>query len=111
VELFRQHFRRDLRGGRFQMEFAMSAQEALTRIAGLLESSLILIPSDINMPGMTGLEMLPEVKKLRPDVPVIMITAYGDPETKQRARERRAEGLLTKPVDSNTRCRTPRSFR
>jgi CheY-like chemotaxis protein len=99
AELFRQHFRRDLRAGRFQMEFASSAREALARIAGLLESSLILILSDINMPGMTGLEMLPEVKKLRPDVPVIMITAYGDAETKRRALELGAEGLLTKPMD------------
>ena len=99
AELFRQHFRRDLRAGMFQMEFAISARAALARIAGLLESSLILILSDINMPGMTGLEMLPEVKKLRPDVPVIMITAYGDVETKRRALELGAEGLLTKPID------------
>jgi CheY-like chemotaxis protein len=98
-ELFRQNFRRDLRAGRFQMEFATSAREALACIAGLLESSLILILSDINMPGMTGLEMLPEVKKLRPDVPVIMITAYGDAETKRRALGHGAEGLLTKPID------------
>jgi len=99
AELFRQQFRRDLRAGRFRMEFAMSAPEALARIAGLRESSLILILSDINMPGMTGLEMLPEVKKIRPDVPVIMITAYGDAETRRRAIERGAEGLLTKPID------------
>ena len=99
AELFRQQFRRDLRAGRFRMEFAMSAPEALARIVGLRESSLILILSDINMPGMTGLEMLPEVKKIRPDVPVIMITAYGDAETRRRALERGAEGLLTKPID------------
>jgi len=99
AELFRQQFRRDLRAGRFRMEFAISAPDALARIADLQESSLILILSDINMPGMTGLEMLPEVKKIRPDVPVIMITAYGDPETRRRAIERGAEGLLTKPID------------
>jgi CheY-like chemotaxis protein len=99
ADLFRQQFRRDLRAGRFQMEFAMSAPDALARIEGLLDSPLILILSDINMPGMTGLEMLPEVKKLRPDVPVIMITAYGDAETRLRAVERGAEGLLTKPID------------
>jgi CheY-like chemotaxis protein len=81
------------------MEFAISAPDALARIADSQESSLILILSDINMPGMTGLEMLPEVKKLRPDVPVIMITAYGDAETRRRAMERGAEGLLTKPID------------
>jgi CheY-like chemotaxis protein len=81
------------------MDFAISAADALARIAGTIEQSLILILSDINMPGMTGLEMLPKVRELRPDVPVIMITAYGDPETKRRAIEGGAEGLLTKPID------------
>ena len=97
--LFRQQFRRDLRAQRFVMDFAISANDALTRIAGTIEQSLILILSDINMPGMTGLEMLPKVRKMRPDVPVIMITAYGDPETKRKAIEGGAEGLLTKPID------------
>ena len=97
--LFRQHFRRDLRAERFAMDFAMSAPDALTRIAGTTEQSLILILSDINMPGMSGLEMLPKVRELRPDVPVIMITAYGDPETRRKAIEGGAEGLLTKPID------------
>ncbi|MET3837933.1 CheY-like chemotaxis protein [Bradyrhizobium sp. OAE829] len=60
---------------------------------------MILILSDINMPGMTGIEMLPKVREIRPEVPVIMITAYGDPETKRRAMERGASGLLTKPID------------
>jgi len=61
--------------------------------------TLLLILSDINMPGMTGLEMLPKVKQMRPDVPVIMITAYGDPETRRKAIEGGATGLLTKPID------------
>jgi CheY-like chemotaxis protein len=51
------------------------------------------------MPGMTGLELLPKAKALRPDVPVIMITAYGDAETKRKALENGAEALLTKPID------------
>jgi CheY-like chemotaxis protein len=97
--LFRQQFRRDLRAQRFMMDFANSAAEALTRIAGTIEQSLILILSDINMPGMTGLEMLPKVKQLRPEVPVIMITAYGDAETKRKAIASGASGLLTKPID------------
>ena len=97
--LFRQHFRRDLRAQRFVMDFAISAADALGRIADTIEQSLILILSDINMPGMTGLEMLPKVKEMRPDVPVIMITAYGDPETKRKAIEGGADGLLTKPID------------
>jgi CheY-like chemotaxis protein len=97
--LFRQHFRRDLRACRFTMEFAYSASAALDRIENAAEASLILILSDINMPGMSGLELLPKAKALRPDVPVIMITAYGDAETKRKALENGAEALLTKPID------------
>jgi CheY-like chemotaxis protein len=97
--LFRQQFRRDLRAQRFVMDFASSAAEALARIACAIEQPLILILSDINMPGMTGLEMLPKVKEIRPDVPVIMITAYGDAETKRKAIASGATGLLTKPID------------
>jgi CheY-like chemotaxis protein len=101
-DLFRQQFRRDLRAGRFTMEFAQSAAIALERIGGAKEQSLILILSDINMPGMSGLDLLPKAKALRPDVPIIMITAYGDPETKRKALERGAEALLTKPIDFGT---------
>ena len=97
--LFRQQFRRDLRAGRFQMEFAPSAPVALTRAADFGDPTLILILSDINMPGMSGLEMLPQVREKRPDVPVIMITAYGDTETRKKAIERGAADLLTKPID------------
>ncbi|HLX17415.1 MAG TPA: response regulator [Bradyrhizobium sp.] len=97
--LFRQQFRRDLRAERFVMDFAISAADALARVASTIEQTLILICSDINMPGMTGLEMLPRVKEIRPEVPVIMITAYGDPETRRKALEGGASGLLTKPID------------
>jgi CheY-like chemotaxis protein len=97
--LFRQQFRRDLRAQRFVMDFAGSAADALTCVASLIEQTLILILSDINMPGMSGLEMLPKVREIRPDVPIIMITAYGDPETKRKAIEGGATGLLTKPID------------
>lgn len=97
--LFRQHFRRDLRAGRFTMEFAQSAPVALQSISNASDASLILILSDINMPGMSGLELLPKAKEARPDVPVIMITAYGDAETKRKALENGADALLTKPID------------
>ena len=97
--LFRQQFRRDLRAQRFVMDFANSATDALSRIVSTIEQSLILILSDINMPGMTGLEMLPKVKEIRPEVPVIMITAYGDADTRRKALESGAIGLLTKPID------------
>ena len=97
--LFRQQFRRDIRSGLFVMEFAASVPEALERAKTIADPMLILILSDINMPGMTGLEMLPTVRAQRPAVPVIMITAYGDAETRKKAIERGAEGLLTKPID------------
>jgi CheY-like chemotaxis protein len=100
--LFRQQFRRDLRAGRFAMEFAQSAPLALQRITDAGDESLILILSDINMPGMSGLELLPKAKAVRPDVPIIMITAYGDADTKRRALENGAETLLTKPIDFGT---------
>ena len=97
--LFRQQFRRDIRSGRFIMEFAMSAPEALERAKAIPDPMLILILSDINMPEMSGLEMLPQVKAARPNVPVIMITAYGDEATRKKAAELGAAGLLTKPID------------
>jgi CheY-like chemotaxis protein len=98
-DLFRQQFRRDIRSGRFIMEFATSAPEALERAKEIADPLLILILSDINMPGMSGLEMLAKVKAARPNVPVIMITAYGDEATKRRSAELGASGLLTKPID------------
>ena len=97
--LFRQQFRRDLRAGRFTMEFTQSAPAALQCISDVADTSLILILSDINMPGMSGLELLPKAKAARPDVPVIMITAYGDAETKREALESGADALFTKPID------------
>ena len=97
--LFRQQFRRDLRDDRFKMDFAQSANHALQRISNAADESLILILSDINMPGMSGLELLPKAKAARPDVPVIMITAYGDESTRRKALEGGAEALLTKPID------------
>ena len=97
--MFRQQFRRDLRSGRFVMEFALSAPAALEQVKAIPDPSLILILSDINMPGMSGLEMLPKVRESRPNVPVIMITAYGDDATRKRAIELGAAGLLGKPID------------
>ena len=97
--LFRQQFRHDLRARRFTMEFAPSGDMALQRITDATDVSIILILSDINMPGMTGLELLPKAKAVRPDVPVIMITAYGDAETRRKALDGGAEALFTKPID------------
>ena len=96
--LFRQQFRRDLREARFTMDFARSGAQALEIVAEA-EASLILILSDVNMPGMSGLDLLPKAREVRPDVPIFMITAYGDAETRRKAAERGAAGLFTKPID------------
>lgn len=96
--MFTQLFRRDLKSGRFSMLFVSSALEALKQLERE-PKPVSLILSDINMPGMTGLELLPKVKAIRPELPVIMITAYGDAETRRRAIEGGAQALLTKPVD------------
>ena len=98
ADLFRQQFRKELRDSRFAMEFALSAADALERVHAA-EAKLVLILSDINMPGMSGLDMLPRARQARPDVPVIMITAYGDDETRRKAVEAGAAGLFTKPID------------
>jgi len=98
-DLFRQQFRRDIRAGRFTMEFAESGASALQKISDANAVPLILILSDVNMPGMSGLELLPKAKASRPDVSVIMITAYGDGDTRRRALEGGAEALFTKPID------------
>jgi CheY-like chemotaxis protein len=104
--LFRQQFRHDIRAGRFTMEFAPSAPAALERVADATGVSIILILSDINMPGMSGLEMLPKAKALRPDVPVIMITAYGDAEQTKGVGEWRRSA-----TDSISRCCEMKSIR
>ena len=99
ADWFRQHFRKELRASRFVMELAQSAPDALKHVCAAETAKLILILSDINMPGMSGLELLPRTRRARPDVPVIMITAYGDAETRRKAAEAGAVGLFTKPID------------
>jgi DNA-binding NtrC family response regulator len=81
------------------MKFAASAQQALCIIEGASGRDIRLLLSDINMPGMSGLDLLPKAKAVRPDLTVILITAYGDAETRRRALESGAEDLLPKPID------------
>ena len=99
ADLFRQRFRREVRQGTYVLHFAVSGEEALDELADGIEPPLIVILSDINMPGMDGLALLHEIKTRRPDLPVIMVTAYGDDERRRRATEYGAAEFLTKPVD------------
>jgi CheY-like chemotaxis protein len=97
--LFRQQFRRDLRSGRFEMEFSRSGSAAMDYINDGQTRVISLILSDINMPGMDGIELLQKAKSAKPEVPVIMISAYGDAETRHKALQSGADDLLTKPID------------
>src|SRR5215472_12474135 len=99
ADLFRQGFRREARQGTYVMLFAASGAEALDRLAGEIQPALIAVLSDINMPGMDGLELLAEIKQRFPDLPVMMVTAYGDDDRRRRARELGASEFITKPVN------------
>jgi CheY-like chemotaxis protein len=99
AELFRQHFRHEARQGTYVMHFAASAEKALALLNGGIEPSVAVILSDINMPGMDGLQLLGEIKEHFPDLPVMMVTAYGDDERRRRADELGAADFLAKPVD------------
>ena len=99
AELFRQQFRREVRQGQYVIHFAQSGQEALDQIDQGIHPELIVILSDINMPGMDGLGLLRRIKEQRADLPVIMVTAYGDDERRQTARKYGAAEFVTKPVD------------
>ena len=99
AELFRQRFRGETRQGKYVLHYATSGADALDRLAGEIEPTLVAVLSDINMPGMDGLALLRKIKKLHPDLPVMMVTAYGDEERRRRAGEYGASDFLSKPVD------------
>jgi CheY-like chemotaxis protein len=101
AELFRQHFRREVRQGLYVLHFALSGEAALTMLSEGIRPQLIVILSDINMPGMDGLTLLGEIKQQWPDLRVMMVTAYGDEERRRMAGERGAAKFLAKPVDFN----------
>ena len=99
AELFRQRFRGETRQGKYVLHYATSGAEALDRLAGEIEPTVVAVLSDINMPGMDGLALLREIKTMHPDLPVMMVTAYGDDERRRVAGERGAADFLAKPVD------------
>ena len=99
AELFRQRFRRESREGTYVMHFAGSGEAALEKLSEGVEPTLIVILSDINMPGMDGLALLREIKQRQPHLPVMMVTAYGDDERRRIASELGAFEFITKPVD------------
>jgi CheY-like chemotaxis protein len=99
VELFRQRFRREMRSGEYALHFTLSGEDALQLLRIGIQPELILILSDINMPGMDGLQLLHEIRQAWPHLPIMMVTAYGDDERRRRAAEEGAIDFLSKPVD------------
>jgi CheY-like chemotaxis protein len=99
AEMFRQRFRREVRQGTYVLHFALSGEEALETLSNGVQPELIVILSDINMPGMDGLTLLREIKTRHPELPVMMVTAYGDDERRRSAAEAGASQFLAKPVD------------
>jgi DNA-binding NtrC family response regulator len=97
--LFRQQFRREAREGLYTLDFALSASEALAVLDDAIGETISLLVSDINMPGISGFDLLPIVKTRRPDLPVFVISAYGDTDTVATALARGADEFFTKPVD------------
>jgi DNA-binding NtrC family response regulator len=97
--LFRQQFRREVAQGLYVLDFALSGEAALNKLDGCIGEQIILLVSDINMPGMSGLDLLPKVKARRPELPVFMISAYGDADRVKTALDRGASKFITKPVD------------
>ena len=98
-ELFRQRFRREVRQGLYVLHFADSGEAALGMLGDGIRPQLIVILSDINMPGMDGLTLLGEIKQRWPKLPVMMVTAYGDDERRRRASDLGASEFITKPVE------------
>lgn len=97
--LFKQRFRKELKDGTMEFVFCASGQEALDRLSQQEAPHILVILSDINMPGMSGIELLKILKKRYPSIHVIMITAYGDDLTYRLAMENGADGFVNKPID------------
>ena len=97
--LFRQKFRKEIRKGRLDLEFAFSGAEALEILKSNDPPEVMYIFSDINMPGMSGIELLRKLKREFPAIKVSMISAYGDDENYRKAMDSGAKEFFTKPID------------
>jgi len=97
--LFRQRFRREIRSGKIDLLFAFSGEDALDMLTEEGRTDVVLVLSDINMPGMTGLELLRRIKAIPPPMPVCMMTAYGNDTYQRQAEANGSDGYLTKPID------------
>jgi phosphoserine phosphatase RsbU/P len=97
--LFRQRFKDEIKEGLFDFQFAVSGEQAVDKIGELENPNAVLILSDINMPGMSGLQLLKQLKTDHPLMPVMMVTAYGDEANHKKAMAYNADGFINKPID------------
>lgn len=97
--LFRQKFRKEIRNENLELIFAFSGNEALEILGASNPPNVVYVFSDINMPGMTGLELLQKIKDRYPSIKVSMISAYGDSDNHQKAMSSGAKEFFTKPID------------
>jgi CheY-like chemotaxis protein len=98
-DLFLQRFRKEIRAGKLSLVFAHSGEEAIQLLTQLQPMDVVLILSDINMPGMTGFELLKLVKDRIPHLKIFMVSAYGDADNMAKAREIGADDFIEKPVN------------
>ena len=97
--LFRMRFRREIAKGELELVFAFSGEEALSTLHAHGQADVVLVLSDINMPGMTGLELLGKIKQNPPPVPVCMMTAYDNDDYRTKAEALECDGYVSKPID------------
>lgn len=97
--LFRMRFRREIAKGDIELIFAFSGEEALKQLMDHGKADVVLVLSDINMPGMTGLELLRRIKEDPPPVPVCMMTAYENDEYREKAAALACDGYVSQPID------------
>jgi len=96
--LFQQKFRKELKSGEMQISFAFNGHSALKMLESIENRTDYFILTDINMPEMTGLELLKEIKELYPELKVVVITAYGDEQNFNAAKNLGADDYFTKPL-------------
>jgi CheY-like chemotaxis protein len=98
-DMFLQRFRKEIKAGKISLVFAHSGEEAIELLTQMQPMDIVLILSDINMPGMTGFDLLKIVKDKLPELKIFMVSAYGDTENMNKAREHGADDFIEKPVN------------
>jgi DNA-binding NtrC family response regulator len=96
--LFQQKFRKEIKSGEMQIKYALNGSSALELIDSIENKTDYLVLTDINMPEMSGIELLKKIKARYPELKVFMITAYGDEQNYNAAKSFGADDYFTKPL-------------